>query len=176
MRILLLTFIFLQFQLFGLEKHEPFKQANIQWGESLNLNLDKEGFRTTTEGLRVFGSFRLKDEQFRSVNMRKSIRFPLHSMVLVCHNYIVYILDLKKEEMIGQFKVPSRGTPRFVKIEPHENGYTSLKVMFRMLPRARTEKEKKQKIRQPIGRPGPLITRVMIYKNEKYLPLKRKGN
>ncbi len=176
MRILLLTFIFFQFQLFGLEKHEPVKQAHIQWGEGLNLNLDKEGFRTTTEGLRVFGSFHSKREQFRSVNMMTRIRFPLHNMLLVRHNYTVYILDLKKEEMIGQFRIPSRGTPRFLKIEPYENGYTSLKVMFRMLPRARTEEEKKQKIRRPIGRPGPLITRVMIYKDGKYLPLKRKGN
>jgi hypothetical protein len=87
-------------------------------------------------------------------------------MLLVRHKYTVYIVDLKKEKMIGQFTIPSRGTPRFVKIEPHENGYTSLKVTFHVLPKPRTMKEKG-------GRPGPLITRIMIYKDGKYLPLKR---
>lgn len=152
------------------------KDIHIQWGEGLNLDLKKEGFRTTTKGLRVFASFRLKDEQFRSVKLTDSIRYPLHNMLLVRHKYTVYILDLKKEEMIGQFKIPSRGTPRFVKIEPHENGYTSLKVMFRMLPRARTEEEKKQKIIRPIGRPGPLITKIMVYRDGKYIHQKRKND
>jgi len=154
--------------------HLGSNDIHIQWGEGLNLDLKKEGLRTTTEGLRVFGSFRLKDEQFRSVKLTGSIRYPLHNMLLVRHNNIVYIIDLKKEEMIGQFKIPSRGTPRFLKIEPYENGYTSLKVMFRMLPRARMEEEKKQNIIR-IGRPGPLITKIMIYKDGKYFPLKRKG-
>jgi hypothetical protein len=134
---------------------------HIQWGEGLNLSLTKEGFRTTNKGLGVIGSFRLKDEKFRSVKLSNIIRFPQHNMLLV-----------KKEKMIGQFKIPSRGTPRFVKIEPHENGYTSLKVMFNVLPKPRTKEEKGKKIR-PIGRPGPLITRIMIYKEGKYLPLKR---
>ena len=174
MKHILILLLCLQLQLFAVEKREPLLKANIQWGEDLNLYLSKEGFRTTVKGLKVFGSFNLKDEQFRSVKLTNSIRYPLHNMLLVRHNYTVYILDLKKDEMIGQFRIPSRGTPRFVKIEPHENGYTSLKVMFRILPRARTEEEKEKKIR-PRGRPGPLITKVMIYKDGKYLPLKRKG-
>ena len=172
MRIALLIFIFLQFQLYGFEKYEPMNKVTIKWGEGLNLSLTKEGFRTTNKGLGVLGSFRLKNEKFRSVKLSKIIRFPQHNMLLVLHKYTVYILDLKKEKMIGQFKIPSRGTPRFLKIEPHENGYTSLKVTFHVLPKPRTKEEKGNNTR-PIGRPGPLITRIMIYKDGKYLPFKK---
>lgn len=148
------------------------KKFQIQWGEGLNLKLTKEGLKTTINGLKVFGSFTLKDEGFRSADRVKNLRFPLHPILLVEYDHTIYILDGNKEEMIGQFKIPSMGSPRFIKIEPYENGYTSLKVMFRMLPTP-TEAENKKKY---VGRPGPLITTIMVYQDGKYIPLKRKGN
>lgn len=150
--------------------NETPKTFHIQWGEGLNLELTKKGFKTTIEGLKVFGSFRLKDEDFRSIDRFNNLRFPLHPMLLVEYDHTIYILDTHKKEMIGQFKIPSRGSPRFVKIEPYKNGYTSLKVMFRILP---TPTEEENKIKY-VGRPGPLITTIMVYEGGKYIYLKEK--
>ena len=165
MRLIFLLFILLQCQLIAVEKTEPVQKSGVRWGDGMYLSLGKDGFKSS-KGTRVFASFSLQREHFRSVSLSDRISFPLHDLVLVFHEYTIYILDLRKGEMLGHFKIPSRGTPRFIKIEPYENGYTSLKVMFRMLPRERTEEEKKA--RKPIGRPGPLITKVIIYKDGKY--------
>ena len=167
MKYIFILVLCLQLQLYATEHSHEVSKANISWGENLNLTLDENGFSTTTKGLRVFGSFSLKDEDFRSILLYKNLRFPKHNMILVRHNYTIYILDLNKEEMIGEFKIPSRGTPSFIKIEPNENGYTSLKTSFNILPKEPSDKK------QPIGRPGPRITTIMIYKDGKYIHLKK---
>ena len=170
MRFILLLFLLLPLESFAVKQDEVVKRASIRWGDHLYLTLNEKGFRSS-KGARVFASFALQNDFFRSVSIHDRISFPLHNIVLLSHEYTIYILNLKKREKIGQFKIPSRGTPRFIKIEPYKNGYTSLKVMFRMLPRERTAIEKSQ--RKPIGRPGPLITKVIIYKDGSYQYLKK---
>ncbi len=141
----------------------PVKTSYIEWGDNLHIKLDEKGFHTA-EGLHVFGSFSLKDKDFRSIEIARSIHHPLHAYALAYSQYTVYILDLEHEKMIGSFNLPERGTPRFIKIEPDNNGQTTLRTVFTILPSPGTR-----------GRPGPPIHQVMIYEDGKFLNNKRKS-
>lgn len=188
-----MKYIFLLLTLFslnlsGAQRQESVKQANIVWSEGFSLNLNEKGFKSS-EGLSVFGSFSLNNERFRSIDMWEHIKFSMHDIILARKDFTIYILDLRKEKKIGEFKVPSRGTPRFIKVEPNENGTTNLRVMFRILPKAepikkpqtidknstKEDKYKRPVVRRRVGRPGPLINEIFVYKDGLYSLKKRES-
>ncbi len=129
----------------------PIAKASISWGDTLFVTLDAQGLHCS-DGVHVFASFELKDERFRSADISKIIHYPLHPYLLAYHQHTIYILDLQREKMIGRLALPKRGTPRFIKIEPHKNGFTSLRAVFSILPPPGTQ-----------GRPGPPIHKTLIY-------------
>lgn len=139
------------------------KSASISWDKNLTVTLDSNGL-TSSEGIRIIGSFNLKGEDFRTINLRvKNITFPIHNILLARKDYTIYILDIKKEEMIGHFRIPSRGTPRTLDIQRDNYNFTKIQTQFRMLPTQKKDGNKK------IGRPGPHITQVMVYRDGKYI-------
>ncbi len=143
----------------------PVNSAHIQWDENLSVTLDSTGLRGSN-GIRVFGSFNLKGEDFRSISFRaKEIKFPKHNIILARKDYTIYILDLEKEEKIGQFKIPSSGTPRTLEIQRDNYCFTMLRSTFRMLSKKGNK----------VSKPGPKITQTMVYRNGKYIH-ERKGN
>ena len=139
------------------------KHASISWDKNLSVTLDGDTL-TNSENIRIIGSFNLEGEDFRTISLRtKNITFPLHNILLARKDYTVYILDIRKEAMIGQFNIPSRGTPRTLEIQRDNYNFTKIGTQFRMLPRQKNNTNKK------VGRPGPLITQVMVYRDGKYI-------
>lgn len=158
-------------------------KADIHFADSLHVTLDENGFKTN--GVKIFGSFSLQNEESRIIYRYKEIKFPQHEIVLAQKDYTIYILDLQKEKMIGKFKIPSRGSPKYVKVFTDENGFTSLQVQFRILPVPKYKlvkevvgynedgskiiKTVKRQVNTGSFRPGPLNTLKYVYLNGKYV-------
>jgi len=156
---------------FQLSAASALTKADIKWEDGYFVRLDKNGF-STSKGMKVIGSFSYKGDRSRSIGLRESIIYPLHPLILVRQGYTIYILDLEREKKIGQFNIPSTGTPHDVKIKPDQNGMTTLRTVFNILP---SEDEmytidpvSGERIRKPF-RPGPLIEQVLIYQNGEYI-------
>ena len=90
---------------FQLSVASPLTKADIKWEDGHYVKLDKNGFSTST-GMQVIGSFSQKGDRFRSIGLRESIRYPLHSLILVRQGYTIYILDLESEKKNRKIQYP----------------------------------------------------------------------
>lgn len=170
--------------LFSAQLPASMTNAKIYFADSLYIHLDKNGFKTN--GVKIFGSFKLKNEEAKRLDRGHVLQFPEHEIILAHKDYTIYILDLNREKMLGKFKIPSRGAPKYIDIIPEENGYASVNTKFRILPEPpKYEIIKKvighdkngteiiQTLKQPViqknFRPGPLIEVKQIYVNGKYV-------
>jgi len=157
MKYILLLLLLVNTQAFALKKASMFFDAYILWDKELYIKLSPSRLEHSKD-LNIFGSFSLKRDRFRSIELRnRSIKYPRYEVLLAQKGTTVYILDLSTEKLIGQFELPLRGAPRFIKIEPNDESLTNLRYHFRRLPKKGYK-----------GRPGPLIEKIFVYKNGQY--------
>jgi len=167
MKHLFLLCIFIQLQLFAVEKSLLTQDTYIQWDGNLSVTVDSSGIKSS-KGLLVVGSFSLIGEHYRSVelDLRQSMHLPSHDMILVRKNKTLYILDMRKEKKIGEINLPERGIVETIEIKPNDDKVTTLSYFIPAVGYT---------IGNKLARPGPPITKIWIYKDGKYIPETKKS-